>query len=117
MTFTQPLCLSPKGCTVCVCVFVSTIIRIPLMVVGVRKKAGYAVCSPFPHRFVFSLPFPHSFSTFPHRYFAFFLSPYFFSFFYKTSFSLSKSNQLYDNSYIFKYAISVAVAVCNMFAV
>lgn len=41
---------------VCVCVgiFLSRTIRIPLMVVRVRKKAGYAVYSPFPHRFMFS---------------------------------------------------------------
>lgn len=64
------------------------------MVVRVRKKAGYAVYNPFPHRFVFSL-FLHSYSTCPHRYFAF-ISLFLYSFhvFFKASFILYKSDQL-----------------------
>lgn len=63
MTFTKPLCLSPKGCTVCVC----TIISIALMLVGVKKKVGSVVCGSPPPAFYILSSFSHSQSTSPHR--------------------------------------------------
>lgn len=115
MTFTQPLCLSPKGCTMCVCLCVY-VYNNQNSTYGCRGKeeGRYAMYNPFPHRFVFSV-FLHSYPMFPHRYFALFLL-FLLSFrvSFKPSFILSKFDQLIDNSNIFIYTSSCMQHVCGL---